>query len=139
MPQSSRPAIPIALQTRQMQKDFPDFVFRREKNAPTWRGLLQPTEWSHVYAVKVVYRFADRHSECPRVWTISPEIRRDAPHRYSDDSLCLFFPPDRSWTPNAYISKTIVPWIALWLAFYEIWLDTDHWYGPEAAHKGKKR
>jgi hypothetical protein len=38
-----------------------------------------------------------------------------------------------------YISETIVPWAALWLAFYEIWLDTDHWYGPEAPHTGAKR
>lgn len=133
------PAITVGLQAAKMQKDYPGFAYRRKNNLPTWLGVLQPTGALPEYVVRIVYRFADRHSKCPRVWIVSPEIHPDAPHRYSDNSLCLYFPPENSWTPYKFISETIVPWTALWLAFYEIWLDTDHWYGPEAPHKGKKR
>ncbi len=122
-----------------MREEFPKLVFKRRGNLPTWCGPLQPTETSPVYTVKIVYPFADRYSGCPKVSIVYPHLHPKAPHRYCDDSLCLFFPPERSWTPNRFISDTTVPWTALWLAFYEIWLDTDHWYGPEVAHKGSKR
>lgn len=134
-----RPAITIGHQVARIRKDFPNFGYSRSNNLPTWYGPLQPTETSPIYTVKIVYRFANQFSKSPRVWIVSPEIHPDAPHRYSDDSLCLYFPPERNWTPYIFISETIVPWTSLWLAFYEIWLDTDHWYGPQAPHKGKKR
>lgn len=122
-----------------MQRNFPGFEYIRRNNVPTWYGPLQPTETSPVYTVRIVYRFAGRRSVAPNVWVKSPEIHSDAPHRYADESLCLYFPPDRNWNPYVYISETIVPWAALWLAFYEIWLDTGRWYGPEAPHTGAKR
>jgi hypothetical protein len=133
------PALTIGLQVAKMQRDYPDFTYSRRNNLPTWLGVLQPTDVSPEYSVKIVYRFADQNSKSPRVWVESPEISPAAKHRYSDGSLCLYFPPDRSWTPNKFIADTIVLWTALWLAFYEIWLDTDHWYGPEAPHTGKKQ
>ena len=122
-----------------MQRAFPKFKYSRPNNVPTWYGPLQPTGTSPIYTVKIVYRFAGRRSKHPKVWVKSPEISSDAPHCYSDGSLCLYFPQDGDWTPYKYVYETIVPWAALWLAFYEIWLDTDHWYGLEAPHTGAKR
>lgn len=110
------------------------FTYRRLNNIPTWIGSLQPSITSPIYTAKIVYRFAGWHSKPPEVKIESPKIHSDAPHRYSDGSLCLYFPQDNDWSPSKFIAKTIVPWTALWLAFYEIWLDTDHWYGPEASH-----
>ena len=135
----TRQAVTIGHQVAQMQEDFARFKYSRRNNLPTWHGPLQPTEASPVYTVKIVYQFAGRHSKSPKVWVKSPEIRPDAPHRYDDGSLCLYFPPERNWTPYKFISETVVPWTALWLVFYEIWLDTDHWYGPESPHTGTKR
>ena len=137
--QYNEPAIPIGLQIAKMRQDFPDLTFKRRGNRPSWRGTLRPSEASPEYTVKIVYPFANRYSRCPKVSIVFPGVHPKAPHRYCDDSLCLFYPPERNWAPNKYISETIVPWAALWLAFYEIWLDTDHWYGPEAPHKGRKR
>lgn len=37
------------------------------------------------------------------------------------------------------IAETIVPWTALWLLYYELWLETDEWLGPEAPHQAKKQ
>jgi hypothetical protein len=135
----ARQAVTIDHQVTQMRRDFPACKYSRPNNVPTWRGSLQPTEISPVYTIKIVYRFAGWRSKSPRVWVESPAIRPDVPHRYDDDSLCLYFPREGSWTPDKFISQTIVPWAALWLVFYEIWLDTDHWYGPEVPHTGTKR
>jgi hypothetical protein len=138
LPPPRRP-VTIGHQIVQMQRVFPAFQYCRQDQIPTWYGPLQPARDSPTYTVKVAYRFAGRHSKPPRVWVKSPKARADAPHRYNDGSLCLYFPPDRDWTPYKYISETIVPWTALWLAFYEIWLDTGHWHGPEVVHTGVKQ
>lgn len=130
--------VTIGQQVAKMKRDFPSFAYRRRNNIPTWYGTLQPTGNSPAYDVKIVYQYANRRSKPPKVWILSPDIHPKAPHRYSDESLCLYYPAERSWTPHKFISETIVPWSALWLAFYEVWLETNHWYGPEAAHEGKK-
>jgi hypothetical protein len=128
------PPLSLLQQQKAMQADFPALTFayakQRGKHIPTWRGTLQPSETSPVYRVKVCYRFP----KTPQVWVLSPSLRPDAPHRYSDSSLCLYYPCDGSWTPHLPLSRTFVPWTALWLAFYEYWLTTGIWYGPEVAH-----
>ena len=131
-------AIHLGLQIIKMQEDFPTFHYSRSNNLPTWHGIIQPTPLSPNYRVKIVYRYDNSFSKSPNVWILSPDIRHNAPHRYSDNSLCLYFPNDKSWTPNKFISTPIIPWTSLWLAFYEIWLETDYWYGPEAPHKKNK-
>lgn len=132
-------AVPVGLQWLKMQEYFSSLSFTRENNVPTWYVSLQPTDCPPVYTAKIAYKFTNRSGDVPKVWIVEPEIHPDAPHRYSDDSLCLYYPPERSWTPDKFISETIVPWTALWLLFYEIWLDADHWYGPEAPHDEEKR
>lgn len=134
----ARQSLTIGQQIAEMQRRFPSFKYRRNRGIPTWYGELQPIVNSPVYTVKIIYAFTGRYSPSPRVWIVSPEIHPNAPHRYADKSLCLYFPPERSWTSTKFIALTIVPWAAAWLAFYEIWLDTDHWYGPEAPHTGVK-
>jgi hypothetical protein len=132
------PALTLGQQILAMRQFFPNFHYSRENNIPTWKGTLQPRDTSPVYTVKVAYRFDNQFSKSPQVWVLSPKIHPDAKHRYRDQSLCLYYPKDYSWTPYMLISQTIVPWTALWLLFYEIWLDTNHWYGPEVTHNGLK-
>ncbi len=129
------PKLTIGQQVSIMGVDFAQFSYRRERNVPTWRGTLQPSETSSLYVVKVIYPIPSS----PKVWILSPKLEPNAPHRYEDDSLCLYHPDDRSWTADRFISKTIVPWTALWLAFYEMWLKSGVWYGPEAPHNGIKK
>ncbi len=130
----------IGQQIMHMRRHYPAFSYRLEthqrKREPTWRGSLQPTEVSPAYQVQIQYAYPRQ----PRVWVLSPVLRSNAPHRYGDGSLCLYYPDDGSWTPARPIAQTFVPWTALWLAFYEIWLRTGTWYGSEAPHaqvKGK--
>jgi hypothetical protein len=30
------------------------------------------------------------------------------------------------------IATTLIPWTALWLYYYELWLDTGKWLGPSS-------
>lgn len=128
----------VGQQIMHMRSHFPAFSYRlethRRKRVPTWRGRLQPTEVSPAYQVQIQYAYP----RSPRVWVFSPVLRSDAPHRYSDGSLCLYYPNDGSWTPALPIAQTFVPWTALWLAFYEVWLRTGTWYGSEAPHEPAK-
>ena len=125
--------ISLGLQIHAMRSYFPQLRYRRVNQRPTWTGHLQPTEKSPQYQVKVVY-----DSYRPKVWVLSPDIVANAPHRYPDDSLCLYYPHDRSWTRDKFIYRTVIPWACEWLYFYEIWCVTGVWYGPEAPHSGDK-
>lgn len=99
---------------------------------------MQPQENSPLYVIKVGYR----PPLAPRVKVLTPEILPNAPHRFKDGSLCLYWPQDRNdwiWTPDKRIASTILPWTAEWLAVYEAWLSTGVWVGPEAPHQMIKR
>ena len=39
-----------------------------------------------------------------------------------------------NWNVDKLIAKDIVPWTAAWIYFYEYWLRTGEWVGPEAPH-----
>lgn len=56
------------------------------------------------------------------------------PHTYAPDEPCLFYPSPSSWRPDMKLSDTIVPWLSLWLTFYEMWRVTGEWYGGGISH-----
>jgi hypothetical protein len=123
------------LQIFRMRQLFPQFAYKSDKK-PAWYGTLRPTPESPEYRLKLEYR----SGKSPKVWILSPEVRPDAPHRYRDRSLCLYYPRYGEWHPGMFLAETIVPWAAEWLFFYEVWLeDPDgRWFGPEAPHDRKK-
>jgi hypothetical protein len=129
------PALTPPLNTLRLKALFPSFHCSRSSGRPVWRGELQPQESSPVYRVRIEWR----GTRSPCVVVESPRLQCRAPHRYSNGSLCLFDPKDRSWHPHLYIAETIVPWTAEWLFFYEIWMLTGSWYGPEAPHPVSRR
>jgi hypothetical protein len=84
-----------------------------------------------VYIVSITYRGDLR----PIVKIIKPELMAELPHFYKEtQSLCLYHPKNYHWTKEKLIAKDIVPWTATWIYFYEVWLQKDMWYGPEAEH-----
>jgi hypothetical protein len=38
------------------------------------------------------------------------------------------------WEADSKIAETIIPWTAAWLHFYELYLETGVWRGPQARH-----
>lgn len=113
-----------------MQRHFPGFRLIHGRRGVFWRGELRPNPDGPTYRVRIEWHAP----KPPRVFVESPMLRRDAPHRYRQGFLCLYFPIDRSWTPEHLIAESIAPWSAQWLDFYEIWLVTKQWFGPEAPH-----
>ena len=111
---------------------FPQFRF--SKTRETWVGQLSPTLKSPKYIIRIIYK----EYGSPKVYVVKPEIVPNCPHIYRDGSLCLYYPGDNSWNQSKSIATTIIPWTAEWLFFYEGWLATGFWYGPEAKHTGAK-
>jgi len=108
---------------------------------PTWKvsfnsfelkalGILQPTSRSEAYTVEIKF-----HILKPiQVRVISPILSKNEkgeniPHMYSQENLCLYMPKYDEFTRKMYISDTIIPWISLWLYYYEIWHTTNEWLG----------
>lgn len=97
-------------------------------------GRIQPLEVSRGYAVRVAY---DNRMQ-PQVTVLDDQLNApdspSPPHVYSRDAqgrhrLCLYA---EQWHRSWIIRDTIVPWAALWLLFYELWLATGVWHGGGA-------
>ena len=113
-----------------MRQAYPHFRSTAKSGLLAAEGDIQPTAMSGFYHVKIEYR-AD---EPPKVRVLSPELklRDDAdrlPHTYRGDVLCLYLPGVGEWTPDMSLARTIVPWTAEWLFYYEAWLVTGRWLG----------
>ncbi len=128
----------ISAQIRRMQEAFPDFSHEWRCGHVRWRGALRPTDLSGTYETQFGYRLG----RWPKVTVLDPPIRQrdgqQAPHRYEDGSLCLFRPKYGEWTAEHMIADTIVPWTALWLYYYEVWLATGEWVGG-GEHPARKK
>lgn len=133
--------ITIGQQVRAMASLFPQFQYQRTRDErgrqqPTWIGILQPKDSSPAYKIKIVLPSS---TGFPSVWVLSPKLPAGVPHIYTENqSLCLYYPEDRSWNRRKLVARTIVPWTAEWLYLYELWCITDQWYGDEAPHRGEK-
>jgi hypothetical protein len=122
------PAISLALQQMHIQHRFPGFSFAWVAGEGIWRGKLQPRDMSAVYELEIRYRLGN----VPQVRVLSPALAPNAPHLYREGTLCLYWPREWVWRGNCLIAETILPWAALWLYYYELWLDTGKWLGPSS-------
>jgi len=119
------------LQRVAVKAAFPQFRWHITRaGGVQWRGTLQPTHESPEYDVRIIHE-PDR---MPVIYVGGPVIRPDAPHRYPDGSLCLYWPKEWRWTAREPLAATIIPWTALWLYYYELWLVTGEWLGPSSPH-----
>ena len=116
------------LQVLNMQSAFPQFKSIKTKEGFDFIGILKPRDIE--YQIKIMYR----KRKDPKVIILSPEIL-DNKHRYSDGSLCIYKQSEFNWREDKLISKYIVPLIASWLYFHEVYLLTGKWYGQEAQHE----
>lgn len=103
-----------------MGENYPQFVLKAdEKQQLFWDGLLQ-TNFGSVYQVNISYPQSYPWQK-PKLEVIHPQVRRDAPHRFADGSLCIY--PD-NWNYKQATAPAAVPLIAGWLALYEVFLRT---------------
>jgi len=129
-PPSNHRNLNIALQNMHIQMKFTGFELKQEGKKWVWVGYLQPTPHSEKYKVKIMHH----PYKNTKVFVVDPEVLERAPHRYSDQSLCLYHPNDNSFDGETLIADTIIPWTSEWLFFYEGWLKDGVWWGKEAPH-----
>ncbi len=128
-PFRSRP-LGIHKQLAYMKLYYPSFACHTKDNKLVCRGVVQPTPLHESYRVRIVYRVG----HAPQTWIEEPKLRRrspdeSTPHTYSDDRPCLYLPRTGEWSSEKPLALTIVPWLSLWLLFYESWLVTGKWQG----------
>lgn len=116
-----------------MRSKFPDFRCQKKKNSLVFTGTLRPGEIS--YEIRAEYI----PSQHPKVFVLSPVIHPSSPHLWGDKSLCLVNPSVYPWRQCHLVAKLTIPWTALWLYFYEGWLETGIWYGPEFPHGDEEK
>lgn len=131
---------PLAVQERFLKKDFPASRTVIENSKLIWKGTFQPTPFSKEYKVRLEYVLGHRLE----AFVIEPEKlplypgKRILPHVYDSERqlLCLYFKDE--WTGTKILANTVVPWIAEWLYFYEIWFETGNWEGGGLHPPSKK-
>jgi hypothetical protein len=101
----------------------------------TCRGPLTPGPIHATYDVVIRYRVGT----WPKVYLPGDQLRPlepggKIPHTYGANEPWLFYPNRASWRSDMKLSHTIVPWLSLWLTFYEMWRVTEEWYGGGILH-----
>jgi hypothetical protein len=97
-----------------------------------WYFWVKPTALSRDYLIRIEFR----DSAPPGAFVERPDLialapGRRIPHIYSERplQLCLYLPGTGEWQPHMRIDETVVPWIYLWLGYFEEWLLSDEWKG----------
>lgn len=119
------------------------FACTTSRSELTAEGQIRPSQVSDCYNIALLC--PERRP--PRTYVTTP-LRagwENAPHLYPSDKagrwaglprLCLF---DRPWRHGTALKKTIVPWAAEWLVYYEVWLTTGQWLGGGTRPTGRQR
>jgi hypothetical protein len=104
-----------------------------KRNCFYWEFTAQPTPLSKSYLVLLVFHI-DNYS--PDVYVLDKDVwqvskTRLIPHLYDYKriKLCLYYPSYKDWDQSMPLNTTFVPWIYLWLYYYEEWLYSDDWKG----------
>jgi hypothetical protein len=119
-----------------MRQRFPGFRVTA-RGRITWRGEVRPRPEGATFTLEV--RAGKTPAHAPKVRVLAPILvaapgSRVPPHCFGDGSLCLYHPRENPWWGDQYIAETIVPWACEWCYFYEVWLETGRWFGPEYPH-----
>ena len=117
---------------------YPAFSSSQKRNRIiVCSGSIQPTALSSTYRVRITYEI----KKTPEVEIVDPVLQRRnpqerIPHTYSGDRPCTFR-PGVDWRSDQSLT-ILVPWISMWLFFYEIWVVTGEWLGGGVEHVGRK-
>jgi hypothetical protein len=128
----------IAQQRLRMQSLHPHFKLTGLSPCQAiWIGEVTPSSLSETYRVQMRYKIG----EAPVILVLSPKLKpRDDGESIShifpgkESSLCLYYGPYDEWHSGKFLADFIVPWISLWLIYYEAWHATGEWFGGGIEH-----
>jgi len=108
-------------------------VTRTRRKPWVWRCKISTRHGGQVYVIDIDGDI--RSGGGVKIWCREPALVLEPvtgrpPHTFDDGSLCV---NDRSPNDYEFIAFTAVPWLYSWLFFYEHWLDTGEWVGPQVA------
>lgn len=121
----------ISEQIASMKYKYPHFkTIFTSFNKMKVTGVLQPTARSESYHFVLRYDLKG----IPNVRITSPELKENEkgeviPHLYSTQNLCLYRPKYLEFQKKHFLCDTVIPWISLWLYYYEVWHLTGEWIG----------
>jgi len=122
----------FVMQQPLLTKHFPFLKCRFYQTTLECEGAMQPSEFCETYQILVRYTFR----KSPRVRIVSPRITPSTKiHMYPNGDLCLYDPRSDPWKRSFSLHETIIPWVAEWLVYYELYKIHDKWLGPEAPHE----
>jgi len=96
-----------------------------------WTYQSQSSPLGRTYTVEIQFQAGSS----PDIFVREPDIQllagdRDLPHVYHAPlRLCLYRPEKQQWHSKLRIDRTIIPWTALWLYYFEEWLESNDWKG----------
>ena len=122
----------LNIQVQAMQARYPQFKAKKHTDGTIiFTGNLQVKVELPVYTIEIIYHGNLR----PKILILNPLPDTSAPHIFSDsESLCLYHAKDYKWDKTKLIANDILGWVAGWIYFYEYWLQSGEWIGPEVSH-----
>lgn len=117
-------------QAAEVQRVWPSLTAQSSGNRLVIAGEVQPGQLFETYQVRIIYTYGG----VPEVFVVEPALRsrddgQQIPHIYPGPKPCLYLPNTGEWTPEKLIADTIIPWLMLWLEYYELWHATGVWQG----------
>jgi len=80
------------------------------------------------------YKLIFRNGE-PHVYPIPYQIPKGKhSHINVDLSLCLYHRKEFNWADHPFLDQYIIPWTFMWQVYFNEWLKTGQWPGPEFKH-----
>jgi hypothetical protein len=128
------PMITLGWEKQLLKKHYEFLKVRIDGSALICVGTVTPSQYSATYTYKVKFIPGKK----PKVYSIEPKIEYHQDiHLYPhDNSLCLYYPADFSWTSTSHLYNTIIPWTHEWYLFYELYQIYGVWMHPEVSHNG---
>lgn len=117
-----------------MKNKYPQFKHKIVGGSIIFTGVLKVKPEFPEYTVSIQYR----NNLSPIIHIINPPLAENPPHVYSENKLCLYHPNNFNWKKEKLIANEIIEWTSAWIYFYEVWLETDKWFGPEVPHNIQK-
>lgn len=123
------------VQIEAMKSKYPQFKSKRVGDKVIFTGELFIRPELPKYFISIEYNGIIS----PKVTVLSPPLVEASPHTYPDKSLCLYHPKNFHWSADKLVAKQIMDWTIEWIYFYEYWLQTGTWIGPEVPHDNNEK
>ena len=125
------PSKHLATQKFHMKRHFPCFECSLQNGVLECVGEITPCEECATYKIRIRLR----RGFTPKVRVLEPKVQPSSKiHTFSNGDLCLYDHRKHPWMTDDNLHEKIVPWTAEWLVYYELFLMTGEWLGPEAPH-----